>query len=83
MNVMEDGHFEKMYNETVRGEEETKNLLIDFGERYPGLMKESNVDKIAEVLQGNSDRASIFTLLREKKQSEMKYDNRNNEALER
>ena len=65
-NVMKDGRFEELYKQTAMGEKETRELLIRFEEDYPGVMKGSNVDAIAENLQKNADRASILAMLREK-----------------
>lgn len=67
-NVMSDGHFEMLYRQTLAGEKETRELLIGFEESYPGVTKESNVDKIAENLQKKTDRASVLAKLREKQQ---------------
>lgn len=66
-NVMRDGHFTELYEQTVIGEKETKALLLQFGEDYPGVAKESEVDKIVGNLQKKTDRASILAKLREKK----------------
>ena len=66
-NVMQDGHFENLYEEIVNGEKETKALLIRFEQDYPGVTKESNVNEIASNLQKKSDRASVLAKLREKK----------------
>ena len=66
-NVMEDGRFVELYEQTASGERETKELLIQFEKDYPGVSRESNVDEIAEILQKKTDRASILARLREKK----------------
>ena len=66
-NVMANGHFEELYEQTAIGEKETKALLIQFEQDYPGVAKESNVDEIAGNLQRKTDRASILAKLREKK----------------
>lgn len=64
---MEDGRFEELYEQTASGEKETKALLLQFEQNYPGITKESNVDEIAGTLQKKADRASILAKLREKK----------------
>lgn len=66
-SVMDDGRFEKLYEQIVIGEKETKTLLIQFEEDYPGITKKSNVDEIAGNLQKKTDRASILAQLSEKK----------------
>ncbi|MBO6054951.1 MAG: hypothetical protein J6P31_05465 [Oscillospiraceae bacterium] len=66
-NVMANGHFEELYRQTAIGEEETKALLIQFEQDYPGIAKESNADVIAEDLQRKTNRASVLARLREKK----------------
>lgn len=66
-NVMEDGRFGELYEQTASGEKETKALLLQFEQNYPGITKESNVDEIAGTLQEKADRASILAKLREKK----------------
>ena len=66
-NVMADGQFEQLYEQTARGEKETKELLIQFEKDYPGVTKKANVDGIAENLQKRSDKASILAQLRHMK----------------
>lgn len=66
-NVMESGHFDQLYEQTARGEQETKELLIQFENNYPGVTKEANVDNIAKSLQKKADKASILAILRQKK----------------
>ena len=67
LNVMRDGHFSELYAQTIISEKETKELLIGFGQDYPGVLKEANVNKIAENLQKKTSRAAILTQLRERK----------------
>lgn len=66
-NVMQDGHFEDLYAQTISGEKETKELLIHFEHDYPGIAKGSNVDEIAGKLQRKADQASVLAKLRERK----------------
>ena len=65
-NVMQDGRFSELYEQTVAGERDTKELLVHFEQDYPGITKEDNVDEIAKNLQRVSDRASVLAKLREK-----------------
>ena len=63
---MADGRFEQLYEQTAKGEQETKELLIQFEKDYPGVTKEANVDTIAENLQKKADKAFILAQLRQK-----------------
>lgn len=66
-NVMDDGRFEQLYEQTALGEQETKELLIQFEQDYPGVTKEANVDDIAGNLQKKADKATILAQLRKRK----------------
>ena len=66
-NVMQDGRFSDLYEQTVSGERETKELLIQFTQDYPRKMNDSNVDDIAGNLQRKTDRASVLAQLQELK----------------
>ena len=67
-NVMENGRFEELYEQVANGEKETKDLLVQFEQDYPGVTKASNVDEIAGNLQKKADRASILAKLGERKE---------------
>ncbi len=64
-NVMANGHFEQLYEQTAKGEQETKELLIQFEQDYPGTATKDNVDGIAESLQKKADKASVLAKLRQ------------------
>ena len=66
-NVMKDGRFEELFEQTTQGEKETKDLLVQFEKEHPGVTTKSNVDEIAESLQKKTDRASILAMLRKRK----------------
>ena len=66
-NVMEDGRFEALYEQTVNGEKEVGALLIQFEQNYPNVVTGKNVDEIAGNLQKKTNRAAILAKLREKK----------------
>ncbi len=68
-NVMKMGSFAELYEQTVSGEKETRELLVQFEQNYPGITRDTNVDTIAGNLQKKSNRASILTKLREKQSS--------------
>lgn len=50
-NVMQDGRFALLYEQTTNGEKETREPLVRFEGDYPGVTREGNVDEIAGVLQ--------------------------------
>lgn len=64
-NVMRSGRFAELYEETAKGEQETKALLIQFEQNYPGVTKGDNVDAIAAGLQKKASKASVLAQLRE------------------
>ena len=64
-NVMENGEFQQLYQKTKQEEQETKNLLIQFEQDYPGVTTGGNVDGIAENLQKKSDKVSLLARLRQ------------------
>ena len=66
-NVMEDGRFEDLYEQTASGEKEVGALLVQFEQNYPNVVTGKNVNEIAGNLQKKADRASILAKLREKK----------------
>ena len=66
-NVMADGRFEELYEQTASGEKEVGGLLVQFEQDYPHVITGKNVDEIAGNLQRKTDRASILASLREKK----------------
>ena len=71
-NVMENSGFEQLYEQITREEQETKELLIQLEENYPGIITRANVNGIAENLQEKADRASILARLRQKKSVDTK-----------
>ena len=66
-NVMEDGHFEELYEQTASGEKEVGALLVQFEQNYPKTVTGKNAEEIAGNLQKKTDKASILAKLREKK----------------
>ena len=66
-NVMEDGRFESLYEQTANGEKEVGTLLVQFEQNYPNVVTGNNVNEIAGNLQKKTDRASILAKLRERK----------------
>ena len=64
---MADGRFEALYAQVASGEKEVGALVVQFEQAYPGIVRMSNVNEVAESLQKKTDRASILAKLREKK----------------
>ena len=66
-NVMVNGRFEELYEQTASSEKEVGALLIQFEQNYPNTVTDKKVTEIAENLQKKADRATILGELREKK----------------
>lgn len=62
--IMENGRFSELFEQIRHGEQETKALLTAFEQAYPGVIRQSNVDAIAESLQEKADRAAVLRQLR-------------------
>ena len=69
-NIFRDGHFERLYSQIVKDENDTRALLVRFDQDYPKMLKSQNADSVAESLQKKTDRASLLASLRERQQSE-------------
>ena len=86
-NVMGNGQFEQLYEQTLQGEQETKELLIQFEQDYPGTTTKDNVDGIAESLQEKTNRASVLAKLRQMQeqadQSDQPLQRKENNDLDR
>lgn len=83
-NVMEDGHFEELYKQTVNDEKEVGALLLRFEQNYPNTVTGKNVNEIAGNLQKKTDRVSVLAKLREKKaEIEQRKTPQKREELER
>ncbi|MBQ1465645.1 MAG: hypothetical protein IIZ17_03085 [Eubacteriaceae bacterium] len=65
--VMQNGHFEDLYEQTMRGEKETRELLVRFENDYPGVATEKNIDEITSALRRKSNKGEILAGLRHKK----------------
>ena len=48
---MTNPHLEALYNQIAAAEKETKESLIDFEQKYPGVTNEANVNDIIKSLQ--------------------------------
>lgn len=59
-NVMVNGRFEELYEQTASSEKEVGALLIQFEQNYPNTVTDKNVTEIAENLQKKADRATIL-----------------------
>ncbi|MBO4838318.1 MAG: hypothetical protein J5493_02985 [Lachnospiraceae bacterium] len=76
-NVFQEGHFEQLYSQIVKDENDTRALLIQFEQDYPNILKQENAGRITEKLQQKTDRASLLASLREKQREETRQNPRN------
>jgi len=70
MNVMQNGDFSGLFQQTLLAESETKELLLQFELDYPGVMQSENVDTIAGGFQQRTGKEALLAKLREKKNEE-------------
>ncbi len=68
-NVMNDGHFSKLYNQISRKENDNKLVLLKFEKDYPEVLKESNVNQLASKIQREENTENILTVLRKKRKT--------------
>lgn len=69
-DILKDRKYLTIYDIIRRGEMQAKEILLDFQQAYPGLMKEENVDGILESKAGTETAASVLEQLKAlKKQS--------------
>lgn len=50
-DIIETGNYEEQYQKIVDNEKESKAELLDFEEKYPGVLKESNINQILNKLE--------------------------------
>lgn len=50
-DVMNDGHFDALYQQVSASEHDAHNALLRFEKDYPGVTNEANVDEIIKALQ--------------------------------
>ena len=67
VNVIQDGNFSELYEQITVEENETKELLINFIQDYPGVTKDENVNVISENLQEKASQAELLRLLLKRK----------------
>lgn len=65
-NVLKEEHLNTLYAEISANEKDTKKLLIQFEQDYPGVTKQSNVNAIAENLQKKSNSDFLLAQLRKR-----------------
>lgn len=46
--ALKSGNYEAMYNESLKNEQQSKEILLDFEKNYPDTLKEENIDSILE-----------------------------------
>lgn len=66
-NVMAGGQYEKIYNQIRQDEKNNQEILLQFNQKYPGVLKGDNVEEITENLREKGEPESILALLRQKK----------------
>ena len=54
-DVMNDGHFDALYQQVSASEQDAHNTLLRFEKDYPGVTNEANVDEIIKALQKKKD----------------------------
>lgn len=54
-NTMKDGDYERMLSEIRESEKETRTILLDFEDHYPGKANTKNVDDIINMLKKKKD----------------------------
>ncbi|MCD8125425.1 MAG: DUF6036 family nucleotidyltransferase [Lachnospiraceae bacterium] len=61
------GHdFHRMYAQIREAEAQAKNVLLEFQEAYPGVLKAENIDSVLETKQ--DQKAAILSILHQRKQ---------------
>ena len=55
-DVMNDGHFDALYQQVSASEQAAHNALLRFEKDYPGVTNEANVDEIIKALQTKKDK---------------------------
>ena len=54
-DVMNDGHFDALYQQVSVREQDAHNALLRFEKDYPGVTNEANVDEIIKALQAKGN----------------------------
>lgn len=62
-DILKDRHYLTIYDTIRQGELQAKEILLDFQQTYPGLMKENNVDSILELKTRIETKASVLEQL--------------------
>lgn len=66
-----DAHnYSEIYAGIRESEVQAKEILLDFEEAYPGVMKAENIDRILETKSKQKDRPSVLARLREKQRQQ-------------
>ena len=56
--AFEDGNYENLYNRSREDEKEAKEILVEFEEQYPYMLKTENIDTILEQMKRKRDTSS-------------------------
>ena len=62
-DVMRDGDYPELYSQALQNEEGSKDLLVHFQERYPGVTTQDNVNDILRTLKQKQERPSVLAKL--------------------
>lgn len=69
-DVMKDGNYPALYSQTLESEENSKEMLIHFQERYPGVTTQDNVNDILRTLKQKQERPSVLAKLQAYKEEQ-------------
>lgn len=70
-DILKDSRYLTIYESIRQGEQRAKEVLLDFQQAYPGVMKEENVDRILDSKTHTDSKASVLEqLIALKKQKE-------------
>ncbi len=69
-DVMKDGDYPELYSQALESEENSKEMLVHFQERYPGVTTQDNVNDILRTLKQKQERPSVLAKLHSYKEKQ-------------
>lgn len=66
-SILEIGNYDSIYAQIRESETQTKELLLDFQQAYPGIMRPENIDGIIEQRTAQKKKPSVLAQLNELK----------------
>jgi len=66
-NVLEEKNYQGIYDQIRESEKESREMLLDFQENYPGIINEKNIEKIMENRAKQSGKELLLDKLKEVK----------------